>query len=81
MAFINSPLANDAILKSAPNFRGGYVKIEPQHLKELHIPKRLIDDSEIANEVTQLVDIISITHDNPERAELISELNSLIVLE
>lgn len=81
LAFINSPLANDAILKSAPNFRGGYVKIEPQHLKELHIPKRLIDDSEIANEVTQLVDIISITPDNPERAELISKLNSLIVLE
>jgi hypothetical protein len=55
LGYLNSRVAGRYLEQITPGFRSGFQKIEPRHLEELPVPRRLIGDAELSGRVADLV--------------------------
>lgn len=56
LGYLNSSFSNWYLSQMTPSFRGGYNKIEPQHLNDLPVPTVLFMDDAVLEEISELVE-------------------------
>jgi type I restriction-modification system DNA methylase subunit len=54
LAFLNSAVANWFISQSTSTFRTGFQKIEPQHLQDLPVPRRIVEYGDLQDTMASL---------------------------
>jgi hypothetical protein len=55
LGFMNSATANEFLVQLTPSFRGSFQKFEPQHLSRLPVPRFIVDLTDDALEIGDLV--------------------------
>jgi hypothetical protein len=51
LAYLNTRLVSEYLRQSTPAFRGGFQKFEPRHLEGIPIPRRLLRDPDLRQEL------------------------------
>jgi hypothetical protein len=55
LGFLNSRFANELLGQITPAFRGGFRKIEPQHLERVAVPISQLQEPSVSAELVELV--------------------------
>jgi hypothetical protein len=62
LAYLNSAIVNDLVRQTTPQFRGSFQKFEPQHLSQIPILRRILEDEGFAavlgDLATQAIDAV-----------------------
>lgn len=54
LSYLNSQPVNLLMRRLTPQFRGGFQKFEPQHLQQIPVMKRLLEDVQFVDQLTHL---------------------------
>ncbi|MEM9088559.1 MAG: N-6 DNA methylase [Cyanobacteria bacterium P01_F01_bin.53] len=73
LAYLNSSFINEYIAQTTSSYRGGFQKFEPQHLQRIPVHKRILDDEDLVQEITEMA--IAVVNAMTEQRE--DELDTL----
>lgn len=78
LGYLNSNIANNYLSRSAPVFRGNFIKIEPNNIKNLPIPSKLIEDEVLFNRMNALVDAAILSKNESLEISIVKDIEKAI---